>query len=185
MLSSKETCLSTTTTITAASNNNIWSDLGLPSSWITVFSFAARHFPCPFKMDDCFRYPWKSFSLLYILSRVMLVTIDGVGLTTGFIGLHTVTHNYSVPTTVDLHTRLHFTVFNGNGSSACVPLHCLGSVSPGPRTSCRPDSSSLTGSHWPSTNSSLLYGRLPSGLTAFSQLTPNWTETGSLKTLVI
>jgi hypothetical protein len=39
-----------------------------------------------------------------------IVTIDGVGLTAGFIGLHTVTHNYSVPTTVDLHTRLHFTV---------------------------------------------------------------------------
>jgi hypothetical protein len=78
----------------------------------------------------------------YILSRVKAVTLDGVGLTTGFIGF---THNYSVPTTVELHTRLHFTVFSGNGSSACVPLHCLGWVSPGPRTSCRPDSSSLTG----------------------------------------
>jgi hypothetical protein len=56
----------------------------------------------------------------------------------------TVTHNYSVLTTVDLHTRLHFTVFSGNGSSACVPLHCLGWVSAGPRTSCRPNSSPKT-----------------------------------------
>jgi hypothetical protein len=47
---------------------------------------------------------------------MVVVTIDGVGLTSGFIGLHTVTHNYSLPTTVDLHTRLHFTVFSGNGS---------------------------------------------------------------------
>jgi hypothetical protein len=53
---------------------------------------------------------------------LMVVTIDGAGLTTGLIGFQ---YSYSVPTTVDLHTRLHFTVFSGNGSSAYVPLHCL------------------------------------------------------------
>jgi hypothetical protein len=40
-----------------------------------------------------------------------------------------VTLNYSVHTlqftTVDHNTRLHFTAFTGNCSSACVPLHCL------------------------------------------------------------
>jgi hypothetical protein len=52
----------------------------------------------------------------------------------------------------------HFTTQHkaGNGSSACVPLQpTLLSVFPGPRTSCRPNSSSLTGSPWPSTNSEL------------------------------
>jgi hypothetical protein len=47
---------------------------------------------------------------LKILSCVIVVTIDGVGLTTGFIGLHTVTVYYSVHTlqltAVDHNTRL-------------------------------------------------------------------------------
>jgi hypothetical protein len=57
-----------------------------------------------------------------IVARTWRLYKTGFGLTSGFIGSQ---YSYSVPTTVDLHTRLRFTVFNGNGSSACVPLHCL------------------------------------------------------------
>jgi hypothetical protein len=81
--------------------------------------------------------------LANILSRVMLVTIDGVWIDNWIywvpIQLHTIT--------VDLYTRLHYTVVSDNGSSACVPLHCLLSAeslhSPGPRTSCGPTHYSL------------------------------------------
>jgi hypothetical protein len=55
-----------------------------------------------------------------------VVTIDGVGLTTGFIGFLVSYKQLQCTHTVDLHTRLHFTDFSGNGSSDCVPLHCLG-----------------------------------------------------------
>jgi hypothetical protein len=64
-----------------------------------------------------------------------------------------------VPTTVDLHTRLHFTIFSGNGSSPCFtalsPLGCLSSLARA--QDLLQTHSLLTGSHWPST---LLYGRL-------------------------
>jgi hypothetical protein len=97
---------------------------------------------------------------IYIYCHVlMVVTMDGVRLTTGFIGLHSYTQlqctHYSRPSHK---ATLH--ILNGNGSSDCVPLHCLGWVSLGPRISCRPDPSSLTGSHWPWTNSFELYTEL-------------------------
>jgi hypothetical protein len=38
------------------------------------------------------------WDILYIVARIRRLYKTGIGLTTGFIGSHTVTHNYSVYT---------------------------------------------------------------------------------------
>jgi hypothetical protein len=79
-----------------------------------------------------------------VLSRVMVMTIDGVGLTTGFIGFLVsytqlqCTH-FSRP---QLKATLHSLQWQRLLSLCSTALSWL---TPSPRTSCRPDSSSLTG----------------------------------------
>jgi hypothetical protein len=105
-----------------------------------------------------------------ILSRVMLVTIDGVGLTTGFIGflvsyaqLHC-TH-YSRPShKVTLHS-LQWQRLLSLCSTALSRLSLSRS-----QDLLQTRLSSLTGSHWPSTNSSLLFCSLLFSSLLFSSL---------------
>jgi hypothetical protein len=81
----------------------------------------------------------------------------GIGLTTGFFGSHTVTHNYSVYT---LQLAVHY--------STCrvflqLQLTLTTESLQGPEPPADP-----TGSHWPSTNSSGLFSA------THRQLTRNW-----------
>jgi hypothetical protein len=66
-----------------------------------------------------------------------------IGLTTGFIGSHTVTHNYSVytPTASQFTIVLAESPYNYNWLSQLSHNSCW--VSSGPRTSCRPNWLSL------------------------------------------
>jgi hypothetical protein len=84
--------------------------------------------------------------LLVSLAYVATIIRRGIGLTTGFIGSHTVTHNYSV------YSSLQFTITLAE-SSHCIFTRCLSSIIAGSvrlqlnsslKTAARPEYSLVT-----------------------------------------
>jgi hypothetical protein len=93
------------------------------------------------------------------VARVRRLYKTGIGLTTGFIGSHTVTHNYSVYTLTASQFTIVLTESSYNYNWLTTPAEFF--QSPGPPAD-------PTGSHWPSTNSSGLFSA------THCQLTRNW-----------